>query len=170
MATTRNTSTVDVLAVTDPLRQLRDREPVPDCDRVQSYEREITLALRSAFDPHASERIGPIEQNHLGTDRSRDLHRERGGPCIGVVARSHVLQIDHDRIQAPQPLRFRAQGFGVVSVERVDGHLGRVAGRHADHVLCGARKPMLGTEERGNVSVYPRPREARFFFWISLIR
>jgi hypothetical protein len=57
------------------------------------------------------------------------------------------LQIDDQRIQIPQPLRFRAQVLRIVAIERVDADLARFLGLHADHVLGSTGKAMLGSEQ-----------------------
>ena len=141
---------IDMLAVAHPTQQLRNRQPMPNRDWIQTHEREVPITLWCSFDAGATERVRTIEDHDLGPDFRGDLHGERGRPDVGVVPRANVLQIDHDRIEPPQPLRVRAQVLGVVAIERVDGNIGGVLASHTDHVLRSTRESMLGTEECPN--------------------
>ena len=97
--------------------------------------------------------FGAVEHHEAHPGLGRRLHAEHHGGLVGVPARAHVLDVEHQGVEAGERLRRRAQrGLGR-AVQRVDGHAGaRVAlPAHRRHVLRVAPHAVLGAEQRGQL-------------------
>ena len=98
----------------------------------------------------AAERIGAIEDPHLAAGHKRRLGRPHRGGRERVVARAHVLEVDHHQVAAFEGARMGSEAAGLTAVQR--DH--RTAGprirfvRGRDHVLFDTVEAVLGSQER----------------------
>lgn len=104
---------------------------------------------QTAFGGQPVDGIGTVADQHPHADRAGRFHAQRHGPDEGVIARSHVLQVDHQRIEILKLFPARRQAVEGRAVQAMHRHPEPGIERHIldiFHVLRLASGAVLRTE------------------------
>src|SRR5207249_3288308 len=121
-----------------------NRHAMPHRDRELADERLEAGGEHRAFHGESADRVRPIADDRLDAMPSGGAKTVGHRIDVGVDAGSDVLEIDHQRVNAPQHVGGRLPGF---AVQRIAGHpAGIVAPMPGfDHVLWTSEwKPCCG--------------------------
>jgi hypothetical protein len=119
----------------------------------EADEREEPILRKVPLDGEAAERVRSVEDEDGLPRRGARLHDEERRPDERVVAGADVGEVAHDGVEPREVLRLRREVLEPISVQRDDGEAParRVVGPDGDHVLDGARQPVLRAEEEPQV-------------------
>ena len=145
----------------EQLRQFAQRHAVPRRHRRDvAGEPDAALVERGAFDLPAANRVRAVEHDDANLPLRRLLHHVRHRRAVGVEADAHVLQIDHERVDALQHL---VGGTPRRAVERMDDQARLLVLRRRDVLVDDAANAVLGAEERDERDVGLRRRAGRWW-------
>jgi len=131
------------------IRSWRELAQVPDVP-------VAARVLHRPLDVDAANRVGPVAHDDVNAVLRAGAHAVGHRVDVGVDARADVLQVDDQRVQAPQHLGRR---FPRVAVQRVDGDALRwvVGVRCLDHIVLHVRpESMLRAEDGRQVDTVAR--------------
>ena len=127
--------------------QLAQRHAVADGNGELAHERSQRRIEHRPFHPHAAQRIGTVGHHDGNAGAFRRAHHPGQRVRIGVEAGAHVLDVEHQHVDA---IEHRRRGFAVFAVQAVHGQAGGRIARGGDvitglHVTAHA---VFGTEQR----------------------
>ena len=141
-------------------RELARRHPVAHDERVQADEGAVLGVEDVALDRVAADRVRPVEHDDPLLLARAGLHHVQHRVDERVVARAHVLHVEHHRVDPGQHLRGGHAGLAVEAVDR-EPRLAVARVAHLDEVLRVRRDAVLGTEEGRELHAAPAPERDR---------